>query len=171
MNYISYKIREILKLKKEKNFYFALLLGIKFVMMTAAIMTYFLIVIMSDIDNSWTDSIIPYTELFYISSAFTVFVMFGKEIIGLHIKIFNWIDEVVRQIVDRYTLRYWRKHKKDPPFLSNVSKWQFKVFGWLYRLDPKRRKALLMSMLITYGGYMIMVRYVDDLALWIDSFI
>jgi len=171
MNYITYKIREILKLKSEKNFYFALLLGIKFVMMLAAITTYFMIVIMSDLNNSWSDSILPYTEIFYFVSVFTIFVMIGKEVLQFHIRIFNWIDEIVKQLVDKYTLKYWRKYKKDPPIMNHISKWQFKLFGWLYRLDPKRRKALLLSMLVTYGGYMIMVRYVDELALWIDSFI
>jgi len=97
--------------------------------------------------------------------------MIGKEVLQFHIRIFNWIDEFVKQLVDKYTLKYWRKYKKDPPIMNHISKWQFKLFGWLYRLDPKRRKALLLSMLVTYGGYMIMVRYVDELALWIDSFI
>ena len=83
-------------------------------------------------------------------------------------KIFNAIDEYFRKFIDWYSIRYWKKHKKDSPILSGISKVSMKLFGWYYKMPVRRRKILLYTMVFCYGSYFILINFVDDLALWID---
>jgi hypothetical protein len=84
-------VNEILSLKREKHFYFALLLSIKFFMMCATISTYLYIQMMVDI--SWASDMYETTSYVWVASAVVLFVLMGKPIIQIHMRIFDWIDE------------------------------------------------------------------------------
>ena len=162
-------MREIINLKTQKNFYFGLLLSLKFMFMSASLITYGYIVIMSDV--TWASNIYETTAFIWVAAILCLFFGCGKQIIQVHIKAFDWIDLKFRQLLDRYSIWYWKKHKKDAPILSSIQKWGYKLFGFYYKLSPKRRKILMISLLVGYGTYFIGLRFVDDLALFIDGFI
>lgn len=170
MDYITWRIKQLLALQNgNKNFFIALLLSIKFMMMCATISTYLAIVTLSDIDNSWSNGVMPYMELhwFAVIAALTIFA--GKEIVEFHMRIFDWLDEKFRQAIDSYSVKYWKKHKKDPPILNNVAKWQGKIFGKFLKMPPKKRRAMLISMVVVYIFYMGLMRYEDELIVFFES--
>lgn len=170
MNFLEYRIRLVLNMRKEKNFYFALLLGLKFITMSATIITYGYITTASEL--TWSGGYLyDMTSFIWVGSVIGMFLFLGKEIIYIHIKAFDWIDNQFRKLIDWYSIRYWRKNKKDAPLLTFIQKWGYKIFGFYYKLSPKRRKMLLIMIFVCYGSYFIGVRYVNELALFIDQFV
>jgi len=165
--FFKYQLQEIIALKSEKHFYFALLLSLKFFMMSATIATYLYIQAMVDV--SWARDMYESTTYVWIISAIILFILVGKQVIQFHMKIFDWIDEQGRKLIDWYSLRYYKKHKKDAPILNNMSKYSMKLFGWYYKLSPRRRKILLITFIVCYGSYFLGMQFVDDLALAIDA--
>lgn len=165
-NYVIYRIKDIISLKNDKHFYFALLLSIKFMMMSATIITYLSIMTMADV--SWGAHVSESSSYMWVGVILLLFIFAGKTIIKIHMKIFNAIDEYFRKFIDWYSIRYWRKNKKDSPLLSNISKYSMKLFGWYYKIPVRKRKLLTIAILVCYGGYFILVQFVDDFALWID---
>ena len=164
--FIKYQMQSIMELKGNKHFYFALLLSLKFILMTATITTYLYMIMMSDV--SWARDMADTSTYVWAGSAIALFVLFGKYVIQFHMKIFDMIDEYFRKFIDWYSIRYWKKHKKDSPILSGISKVSMKLFGWYYKMPARRRKILLFTMIFCYGSYFILINFVDDLALWID---
>ena len=164
--FFKYKLQEIMALKTDKHFYFALLLSLKFILMSATITTYLYITMMSDV--SWARGLQETSTYIWAGTAITLFIFVGKYIIQFHMKVFNAIDEYFRKFIDWYSIRYWKKHKKDSPILSGISKVSMKIFGWYYKMPARRRKILLFTMIFCYGSYFILINFVDDLALWID---
>ena len=164
--FFKYQLQEIMALKSDKHFYFALLLSLKFILMSATITTYLYITMMSDV--SWARGLQETSTYIWAGSAITLFIFVGKYIIQFHMKVFNAIDEYFRKFIDWYSIRYWKKHKKDSPILSGISKVSMKIFGWYYKMPARRRKILLFTMIFCYGSHFILINFVDDLALWID---
>ena len=170
MDFITWRIKELLALQNgNKNFYIALLLSIKFMMMCATIATYLAILTLSDIDNSWSNGVMPYMELHWLAVIVMLTIFAGKEIVQFHMKIFDWLDEKFRKAIDSYSVKYWKKHKKDPPVMDKISKYQNKVFGKFLKMPAKKRRAMLISMTICYIFYMGLMRYQDELALYINE--
>ncbi len=165
-HFINYQLKEIIALKSDKHFYFALLLSLKFILMSATITTYLYIMMMADI--SWAKNISESSTLIWAGSAIVLFIMAGKYVIKFHMRVFDAIDEYFRKFIDWYSIRYWKKNKKDSPILSGISKVSMKLFGWYYKIPARRRKILLFTMIFCYGAYFILINFVDDLALWID---
>ena len=165
-HFVKYQLQEIISLKSDKHFYFALLLSLKFILMSATIATYLYILMMTDI--SWAKNISETSTFIWAGSAVALFIFVGKYIIKFHMKVFDIIDEYFRKFIDWYSIRYWKKHKKDSPILTGISKVSTKLFGWYYKMPARRRKILLFSLIFCYGLYFILINYVDDLALWID---
>ncbi len=165
-HFINYQLKEIIALKSDKHFYFALLLSLKFILMSATITTYLYIMMMTDI--SWAKNISESSTLIWAGSAIVLFIMAGKYVIKFHMRVFDAIDEYFRKFIDWYSIRYWKKNKKDSPILSGISKVSMKLFGWYYKIPARRRKILLFTMIFCYGAYFILIQFVDDLALWID---
>ena len=166
-HFVKNQLQEIIALKSDKHFYFALLLSIKFILMSATISAYLYIMMMADV--SWAKNISNFYTVIWASSAITLFILVGKYVIQFHMKVFDLIDEYFRKFIDWYSIRYWKKNKKDSPILSGISKVSTKMFGWYYKMPPKRRKLLLFTLIICYGLYFILINFVDDLALWIDT--
>lgn len=165
-HFVKYQLQEIIALKSDKHFYFALLLSLKFILMSATISTYLYIMMMTDV--SWAKNISNFYTVIWAGSAITLFILAGKYIIQFHIKVFQLIDEKFRQFIDWYSIRYWKKNKKDSPILSGISKVSTKMFGWYYKMPPKRRRILLFTLIFCYGAYFILINFVDELALAID---
>ena len=115
-NFIRYQLQEIIALKSDKHFYFALLLSLKFILMSATISAYLYITLMTDV--SWAKDISDYYTVIWAGSAITLFILVGKYVIQFHMKVFDAIDEYFRKFIDWYSIRYWKKHKKDSPILS-----------------------------------------------------
>ena len=164
--FVSHQLKEILDMRTEKHFYFALLLSIKFFFMSATITTYLYISMMSDI--SWGGFLADSSTYIWAVAAVTLFIFVGKQVIQVHMKIFSKIDEQFQKLINWYSLRYYKKHKKDAPLLTNISKYSMKMFGWWTKLSPRRRKMLLITIILCYGMYFIGIQFVDDLAHWID---
>ena len=164
--FVKYQLQEILALKSDKHFYFALLLSLKFILMSATITTYLYIMMMSEV--SWASGLQNTSTYIWAGSAIALFIFVGKYVIQFHMKIFNAIDEYFRKFIDWYSIRYWKKHKTDSSILSGISKVSMKLFGWYYKMPVRRRKILLYTMVFCYGSYFILINFVDDLALWID---
>ena len=165
-HFVKNQLQEIIALKSDKHFYFALLLSLKFILMSATISAYLYITMMTDV--SWAKDISDFYTVIWAGSAITLFILAGKYIIRFHIKVFDLIDEYFRKFIDWYSIRYWKKHKKDSPVLSGISKVTTKMFGWYYKMPKKRRKILLFTLIFCYGTYFILINFVDDLALVID---
>lgn len=165
--FVQKQIKDIIALKSEKHFIFALLLSIKFFMMSATIATYLYIQMMVDV--SWARDIYESTTYIWGVSAVILFVLVGKQIIQIHMKIFSAVDEYMQKLINWYSLRYYKKHKKDAPLLNNMAKYSMKLFGWWYKLTPQRRKILLITIVVCYGTYFIGMQFVDELALAIDT--
>jgi len=138
-------------------------------MMCATIATYFAIVTLSDIDNSWSEGVMPYMELHWFAVIIALTIFAGKEIVEFHMKIFDWLDEKFRKAIDEYSVKYWKKHKKDPPIMDKISKYQNKIFGRFLKMPPKKRRAMLISMVIVYILYMGLMRYEDELIVYLES--
>lgn len=164
--FVKYQLQDIIALKSDKHFYFALLLSLKFILMSATITTYLYITMMADM--SWAKSLSDMSIYIWGGSAVALFILAGKHVIKFHMKIFDFIDEKFRQFIDWYSIRYWKKHKKDSPILTGISKVSTKMFGWYYKMPAKRRKILLFTMIFCYGTYFILINFVDDLAIMID---
>ena len=170
MGFVTWRIKELLALQNgNKNFYIALLLSIKFMMMCATIATYLAIIMLADIDNSWSNGIMPYMELHWFAVIVMLTIFAGKEIVQFHMKIFDWLDEKFRAAIDSYSVRYWKKHKKDPPIMDKISKYQNKVFGKFLKMPAKKRRAMLISMVIVYIFYMGLMRYEDELVIFLTD--
>jgi len=165
--FLKYQMSEIIALKNEKHFYFALLLSIKFFMMSATIATYLYIQMMVDV--SWASDIYETTTYFWVIAGIVLFILVGKQIIKVHMRIFSWIDEQGQKLINWYALHYYKKHKKDAPILDNMAKYSTKLFGWWFKLTPQRRKILLITIFLCYGTYFIGMQFVDELALAIDA--
>jgi hypothetical protein len=57
---------------------------------------------------------------------------------------------MIRKGIDSYSIKYWRKNKKDSDFLSKFSSAQNKIFKPLVKLNPKKRSAILLGLVLTY---------------------
>lgn len=164
--FVQQQIKDIIALKSEKHFYFGLLLSLKFFMMSATIATYLYIQAMVDV--SWASDIYESTTYIWAVSAVVMFILVGKQVIKVHMRIFSLIDEQFQKLINWYSLRYYRKHKKDAPLLENISKYSMKMFGWWTKLAPRQRKLILITVVVCYGAYFIGIQFVDDLAHWIN---
>ena len=96
--FFKYQMEEIIALKSDKHFYFALLLSLKFILMSATITTYLYIMMMSEV--SWASNLQETSTYIWAGSAIALFILVGKYVIQFHMKIFNAIDEYFRKFID-----------------------------------------------------------------------
>ena len=76
--------------------------------------------------------------------------MAGKEIIQLHLAAFSKLDSIIRKAIDAYSIKYWRKNRKDSKFLSSFASAQYKIFKPIAKIDAKKRNALVFTLVMTY---------------------
>ena len=158
MNIIRQRIQDIIDLKKERFFVSGLLLGLYGLLMLSVIMANFTFVFLSKIENPWLDLLQPVGSLFMIVYFVLFTIAIGKEVVYCHIDIFYQWNRLTMWMLNKYTSRYYKKHKKDPPYLDRMSKSQFKILGWYYKLDPTMRKRLLISMCVMWFAWIILTR-------------
>jgi hypothetical protein len=172
IDFIKYKINEIKKMREgNRHFFVSLILTLKACTVIGSFTMYFTILFFDGFNSRMLDVLIPYIELVWVAGVFFGFILLGKPLMLFHMQIMQWIDSVIQKLINRYNLNYWRKNKKDSPWLSKMASSQFKLFGWIYRLSPESRKKLAISVFVCYGLYFILLRYVDELALFIDNFV
>ena len=72
--------------------------------------------------------------------------------------IFRQLDNLTKWIIDRYSIRYYRKHKKDPPILDIMSKIQYKLFGKFTKMTPRGRKKMIVGAISVWVAWVVFGR-------------
>ena len=155
MNFIRKRIQDILDLKKERHFVPGFILGSYGIVMMATMMAYWTFLLLGKIENPFFDGLMPVGALFMPAYVAIITVIAGKEIIWCHMMIFKQTDNLFRKMIDKYSLNYYKKHKKDPPILDKFSKIQYKLFGRFTKLPPKIQKRIKILGIIGWFAYMI----------------
>ncbi len=149
MNFILARILAIKSLCTLRNFVPGLILGIKAMVLLAialVIQTSFYIGIIEKTPFGFAFSNMNVVFFMYLG---IIFIFAGKQIIQAHIILLNKLDLLFRKIIDKYSTKYWKKNRKDPPFLSKISN-NPKIFRILEKIPPRKRRALAVSMVIVY---------------------
>ena len=150
MNYIKNRINSIRVLNKDRNFAPAILLGGKAIIILSFFLAMQTISFFTPLDNS-LDKVMAQNSFVLFSCYVGLFVIIlGKEIIQIHMLIFSKLDSILRKAVDSYSMKYWKKNRKDSKFLTKFAATQMKLFKPLSRLDPKKRNALVFGVIMTY---------------------
>jgi len=150
MNYIRKRINLIRELNKDRNFAPAVLLGGKAIIILSFFMAMQTITLVQPLENS-VDKILAKNSFLLFSAYVGIFVLLaGKEIIQLHLIAFSRLDSIIRKAIDAYSIKYWRKNKKDSKFLSKFASLQYKLFKPMAKMNPKKRNAMLFGIIMTY---------------------
>ena len=160
---IRKRIDDIIALRTERQFVPGLLLGMYAMIMLSLIMANMTVAIFDD----W--NLDPYKGLITIYWFIVGTLTFGKLVIICHIQMFNLLSKITQGIINKSTMRYYKKHKKDPPTLDKFSKYQYKIFGWWWRFNPELRKKMLICIVLCWFCYAIFAR--TELAEWFADII
>ena len=155
MNFIRKRIQDILDLKKERHFVPGFILGSYGIVMMATVMAYWTFLFLGKIENPFFDGLMPVGALFMPAYVAIITIIVGKEIIWCHMMMFKQMDKLFRWAIDRYSLNYYKKHKKDPPLLDKFSKIQYKLFGRFFKLPPKTQKRIKILGIAGWIAYMV----------------
>ena len=112
VDFIKKRIQKILELKKERHFVPGFILGSYGIVMMATLMAYWTFLLLAKIENPFFDRLIPAGALFMPAYVVIITILAGKEIIWCHMMIFRQLDNLTKWIIDRYSIRYYRKHKR-----------------------------------------------------------
>ena len=153
--FIKKRIRDIIELKKERHFIPGMMLGSYAIVIFATVMSIWRFMLLGKLDNPFFNGLLPVASLFFPFYVAALTILAGKEIILCHMMIFKQIDELFRKMIDRYSLNYYKKHKKDPPILDKFSKIQYKLFGRFTKLPPKIQKRIKILGIVGWIAYMI----------------
>ena len=167
INFVKKRIHEIIELKKQRHFLPGVLLGSYAIVILATVMSLWSFVILGKIDNPFFNGLLPVASLFFPFYVAMITIFVGKEIIWCHMMMFRQMDKLFRWAIDRYSLNYYKKHKKDPPLLDKFSKIQYKLFGRFTRLPPKMQKRIKISGIIAWIAYMVLNKTSES---WITFF-
>ena len=85
-------------------------------------------------------------------------VIVGKEIIWCHMMIFKQLDHLTKWIINKYSIKYYKKHKKDPPILDIMSKIQYKLFGKFTKMTPRGRKKMVVTAISVWVAWIVLGR-------------
>ena len=153
--FIKKRIQDIIELKKERHFIPGMMLGSYAIVIFATILSIWSFMLLGKLDNPFFNGLLPVASLFFPFYVAAIVILVGKEIIWCHMMIFKQIDELFRKMIDRYSLNYYKKHKKDPPILDKFSKIQYKLFGRFTKLPPKIQKRIKILGVIGWIAYMV----------------
>ena len=154
INFVKQRIQSIIELKKQRHFLPGVLLGSYAIVILATVMSLWSFVILGKIDNPFFNGLLPVASLFFPFYVAMIVIFAGKEIIWCHMMMFRQMDKLFRWAIDRYSLNYYKKHKKDPPLLDKFSKIQYKLFGRFTRLPPKMQKRIKILGIVGWIAYM-----------------
>ena len=150
MNYIKKRINSIRNLNKDRNFAPAVLLGGKAIIIMSFFLATHTAAFFQPLQTS-LDEILTSNSFILFSVYIGMFVVLaGKEIIQLHITAFTKLDSIIRKAIDMYSIKYWRKNRKDSKFLSSFASAQYKIFKPIAKIDAKKRNALVFTLVMTY---------------------
>lgn len=153
MNYIKKRIKSLLERKSDKNFGPAVLLGGKAIILMSFFLAMQTIALVKPLESSIERMLSDNTfVLFTCYLAFFV-IMAGKEIIRLHLYAFSKLDSIIRKSIDLYSVKYWRKNKKDSKFLTKFASSQNRIVRPFLKMNPRKRNALMMSLVLTYLAF------------------
>ncbi|MDC4231792.1 MAG: hypothetical protein M8319_05650 [Nitrosopumilus sp.] len=158
VDFIKKRIQKILELKKERHFVPGFILGSYGIMMMATLMAYWTFLLLAKIENPFFDRLIPAGALFMPAYVVIITILAGKEIIWCHMMIFRQLDNLTKWIIDRYSIRYYRKHKKDPPILDIMSKVQYKLFSRFTKMTPRGRKKMVVTAISVWVAWVVLGR-------------
>jgi len=166
IDFVKQRIQSIIELKKQRHFLPGVLLGSYAIVILATVMSLWSFIILGKIDNPFFNGLLPVASLFFPFYVAMIVIFAGKEIIWCHM-MFRQMDKLFRWAIDRYSLNYYKKHKKDPPLLDKFSKIQYKLFGRFTRLPPKMQKRIKISGIIAWIAYMVLNKTSES---WITFF-
>ncbi len=155
IDFVKQRIQSIIELKKERHFIPGMMLGSYAIVILATVMSIWSFMFLGKLDNPFFNGLLPVASLFFPFYVAALTILAGKEIIWCHMMIFKQADNLFRKMIDKYSLNYYKKHKKDPPILDKFSKIQYKLFGRFTRLPPKIQKRIKILGIIGWFAYMI----------------
>ena len=158
IGFIIKRIQKILDLKKERHFVHGFILGSYGIVMMATLMAYWTFLLLGKIENPFFDGLMPVGALFMPAYVAIITILAGKEIIWCHMMIFRQLDNLTKWIIDRYSIRYYRKHKKDPPILDIMSKVQYKLFGRFTKMTPRGRRKMIVGAVSVWVAWVVLGR-------------
>jgi len=158
VGFIKKRIQKILDLKKERHFVPGFILGSYGIMMMATLMAYWTFLLLGKIENPFFDRLIPVGALFMPAYVAIITILAGKEIIWCHMMIFRQLDNLTKWIIDKYSIKYYRKHKKDPPILDIMSKVQYKLFSRFTKMTPRGRKKMVVTAISVWVAWVVLGR-------------
>ena len=100
----------------------------------------------------------PVGVLFMPAYVAVITIIAGKEIIWCHMMIFKQLDNLTKWLINKYSIKYYKKHKKDPPILDIMSKIQYKLFGKFTKMTPRGRKKMIVSAISVWVAWVVLGR-------------
>ena len=155
IDFVKQRIQSIIELKKQRHFLPGVLLGSYAIVILATVMSLWSFVILGKIDNPFFNGLLPVASLFFPFYVAMIVIFVGKEIIWCHMMMFRQMDRLFKWAIDRYSLNYYKKHKKDPPLLDKFSKIQYKLFGRFTKLPTKMQKRIKILGIAGWIAYMV----------------
>jgi len=150
MSFIKNRINSIRKLNQDRNFAPAVLLGGKAIIILSFFLAMQTISFAQPLENSLDEILARNSFLLYSAYVGLIIIFAGKEIIQLHLIAFSKLDSLMRKAIDAYSIKYWRKNRKDSQFLSKFASIQYKLFGKFGKMNPKKRNTMMFGIIITY---------------------
>ena len=100
----------------------------------------------------------PYGALFMPTYMILITIIIGKEIIWCHMMILRQVDHLTKWIMNKYSISYYKKYKKDPPILGFISKIQYKIFSKVMRITPRGKKKIIVSAVSIWAVWFVFGR-------------
>ncbi len=158
VEYIKKRIRDIIQLKKERHFVPGFILGSYGIVMLSTMMAYWTFLFFGKVQNPFFDSLMPVGSLFMPMYVAVITIVAGKEIIWCHMMMLRQLDRLTKWIIDKYSMQYFKKHKKDPPIIDLLAKIQYKIFGRVTQMTPKKRKKIVIAAIGVWVAWVVLGR-------------
>ena len=150
MSFLKDRIDSIRRLSGERNFAPAVLLGGKAIIILSFFLSVQTVSFFHPIEKS-LEQILAQNSFLVFSCYVALFVIIaGKQIIQIHMFAFSRLDSALRKAMDSYSIKYWKKNKKDSEFLSKFASAQTKIFKPFLKMGLKKRNALVLGTIVTY---------------------
>ena len=72
--------------------------------------------------------------------------------------ILRQVDHLTKWIMNKYSISYYKKYKKDPPILGFISKIQYKIFSKVMRITPRGKKKIIVSAVSIWAVWFVFGR-------------
>ena len=72
--------------------------------------------------------------------------------------ILKQVDHLTKWIMNKYSISYYKKYKKDPPILGFISKIQYKIFSKVMRITPRGKKKIIVSAVSIWAVWFVFGR-------------